>query len=79
MTPIRVCRLFRAANGDESEYFSVLKEVRDNLRRHKKWSTWPCECEPRCDVPTAERWDRLHERLATDLGAERLDVGSSWK
>ena len=67
--PISACLVTKAANGDEQAYSKFKAAMLKNLQ-HGTFSTYPCECNPRCKQPSDELLDKLQERLVQDLDNE---------
>lgn len=70
--PIIACTISKAAHGDEAAY----ARLRDAMRYNKQcghWSQFPCQCEPRCPVPSEEAMAALNARLEEDLKDVKTD------
>jgi hypothetical protein len=68
--PISKCLIFKAALGDEKA-FDTLVRAQDYNSTQFAFTVFPCECNPRCAVPSDEQLEDLGRRVAEALAALR--------
>lgn len=66
-TPIKICRAYRAARGDEAEFESLAVDMTTNMR-YGHYMTFGCNCTPPCVEPTPVEMEAFNQRLAKEVG-----------
>ena len=69
-TPISVCQVIKATNGDE-KMFQHLVEAMDYNLAWGMFSIFPCECDPPCVRPSEEKIAEFNDRLMAAIQERR--------
>lgn len=60
--PISACMVMKAAKGDEDAYKHLIDAYTINLKCGH-YTTFPCRCDPPCELPTEEQLKKLQARV----------------
>ena len=77
-TPISICRVWKAAKGDEAEFEQLVKDVIRN-REFGSYSIFPCDHNPSCKSPTEEEAKKFEDQMNKALKEHKQNEGETSK
>lgn len=70
--PVKVCLARKAACGDADAMKEFIKIMRYNWGC-RGFSTWPCECTPKCSLPSPEQEQAFNDAVNAEFEKWRAE------